>query len=557
MKKSTFLSTCAVLLAIMMLLGACSGSTGESGGKTEEPVESPGKETTEETSPEKEGDGSYKLGKEALEFTLYGNYDWYTMPEWGGDIATQWIKDEKKVNVVPVSSGGNAKNKMATMIVSGELPDVIWMERGADMEKLRAEGMLVPFDDYLEKYPNLKKWAGNDTIDMLRSPDGKLYQFPNWYTTQPNGNAGYVVNKKIYEDLGSPSLETVDDLYNYLKMVKEKYPDVTPLEVGQKASGIDVMVSAFAEDRPFMFNTALAVPSGDKFVSLFTDPVYRELIQFAGKLNREKLISQDTFTQKIEQVEQKVVSGKVAVFVASSPTELGSKGNNHLRAQDPDAGYIMIWPVHKEGLDRNKIFPGDYKQLGWNVSVITKSAKDPEAIFEFLDWLTGPEGQRLTMWGPEGLYWDGTDGDVPRFTEKFIEDITGRDELMGSLVNFQWAGNTVYVDNSKTAFESSLPIEKQNWETRWQSEITWKTQFNATEFVNLDPSGESDEGIISQRVLEIYEQARAQAILNTSSDEEVNAILDKAESDAQKAGYDKLLKYKTDRWQENVQKLGK
>lgn len=551
MKKrgKRLLSAWSVTLVIIMALTGCSGSGGNAA--------SPEKEGPSSQNNEKPaGEDTFVLGEKPLEFSFYGHYDWYTMPDWGADLATKWIQENKKVNVVPVSSGGVAKNKLSTMIVSGELPDVIWMERGAEVEKLRVEGMLVPFDDYLDKYPNLKKWAGESTLDLLRSPDGKLYQFPNWYTTQPNGNAGYLVNKKIYEELGSPKLETPDDLYTYLKQVKAKYPGVVPLEVGQSAAGVDIMVSAFAENRPYTFNSMIAVPQGDQLVSLFTDPVYRELLQYMSRLYREKLITQDAFTQKLEQVEQKILSGNVAVYVASSPTEFGSKGNNLLKAQDPDAGYIMIWPVHKEGLDRDKIFPGDYKQLGWNVSVITQAAKDPEAIFAFLDWFTGPEGQRTIMWGPEGLYWDGTDEeDMPLFTDKFTSDAKGRDELMNATVNFQWNGNTVYVDNSKMKFESTLPPEKRNFETYWQSEITWKTQMNTTEYVNLDPAGDSEEGIIAQRVFEIYEQARAKAISSASSDQEVLSLLDKAEADAQKAGYDKLLQYKTAKWQENKQKL--
>ncbi|WP_408892037.1 extracellular solute-binding protein [Paenibacillus taichungensis] len=539
--KKNLLSGLSITLIIVMALMGCSGSGGNTASQEKDyPVS---------------GD-TFVLGEKPLEFSFYGHYDWYTMPDWGKDAATKWIKENKKIDVVPISSGGVAKNKLSTMIVSGELPDVIWMDRGADVEKLRSEGMLVPFDDYLNKYPNLKKWAGESTLELLRSPDGKLYQFPNWYTTQPNGNAGYLVNKKIYEELGSPSLETPEDLYVYLKQVKSKYPDVVPLEVGQTAAGVDIMVSAFAENRPHTFNSMIAVPQGDQLVSLFTDPVYRELLQYMGRLYREKLVTQDAFTQKLEQVEQKVINGKVAVYVASSPTEFGSKGNNLLKAQDPDAGYIMVWPVHKAELDRNKIFPGDYKQLGWNVSVITKAAKDPEAIFAFLDWFTGPDGQRTIMWGPEGLYWDGTDEeDMPLFTDKFTSDAKGRDELMNATVNFQWNGNTVYVDNSKMKFESTLPPEKRNFETYWQSEITWKTQMNTTEFANLDPASDSEEGIIAQRVFEIYEQVRAKAISSTTSDQEVLSLLDKAEADAQKSGYDKLLKYKTARWQENKAKM--
>jgi ABC-type glycerol-3-phosphate transport system substrate-binding protein len=544
--NKAFHTALSVTLVVLLVLTGCSSNNkGENTGAEET---ANGKQEASAT--------PYVLGEKPLEFSFYGHYDWYTMPAWGEDLATKWIKDNKKVNVVPISSGGAAKQKLNTMIVSQELPDVIWMERDADVEKLRSEGMLVPFDDYLDKYPNLKKWAGDATLDMLRSPDGKLYQFPNWYTTQPNGNAGYLVNKKIYEELGSPSLETTDDLYAYLLQVKAKYPNVVPLEVGQTAGGIDILVSAFAENRPYTYNAMMAVPSGDKLVSIFTDPVFRESIQYASKLYREKLISQDSFTQKLEQVEQKVITGNIAVYAASSPTEFGAKGNALLKAKDPSAGYIMVWPVHKAGLDKTKIFPGDYKQLGWNVSVITKAAKDPEAIFAFLDWFTGPEGQRTIMWGPEGLYWDGTDTDeAPLFTDKFTSDVEGREALMASTVNFQWNGNTVYVDKSKMKFESTLPVEKRSWETYWQSEITWKTQYDTTEFVNLDPAGDTDEGIAAQSVLDIYEKARAAAIMNAKSDEEVASILDKAEENAMKAGYEKLLQYKTVKWQENVSKL--
>ncbi|MFM9280289.1 extracellular solute-binding protein [Paenibacillus jiagnxiensis] len=537
-KKKALPFSLSVLLVMMLGLTGCSGS----GGGEKGPATAEGEPVT--------------LGAGPLTFSFYGHYDWYTMPVWGEDIATKWIQENKKVTVEPISSGGNAKQKLSTIIVSGELPDVIWLERGPDVEKLRAAGMLVPFDDYLDKYPNLKKWAGESTLDMLRSPDGKLYQFPNWYTTQPNGNAGYVVNKKIYKELGSPPLETTDDFYAYLKMVKGKYPDVIPFEVGEKANGVSILTTAFAEKRPYLFNSMMAVPNGDQLTSIFKDPAYREGLQLANKLYREGLITQDAFTQKPEQIEQKIRNGQVAVYAASSPTEYGSVGNAVLSAEDPEAGYFMIWPLHKEGLDKNNIFPGDYKQQGWNVSVITQSAKNPEAIFAFLDWMTGPEGQRVIMWGPEGTFWNGVDEDeAPLFTEKYVKDAKERDEFMNSTVNLQWVGNTVYVDNSKMKFEKTLPPEKQNWESRWQSEITWKTQYNTTEFTNLDPAGDSDEGIVAQSVLDIYDKAFAASVMSAKSEDEVLAILDQAEADAQQAGYERLLKYKTERWQENLSKL--
>ncbi|MGF7033182.1 ABC-type glycerol-3-phosphate transport system substrate-binding protein [Paenibacillus mucilaginosus] len=534
----------ASVLATVTILAGCSSEPAPSGGA--------------QTGTGSTSGSPVELGSKPLEFTFYGHYDWYTMPPWGEDAATKWIKENKKVTVKPVNSGGAAKQKLNTMIASSELPDVIWTDRGSDVEKLREAGMLVAYDEYIEKYPNLKKWLGPEGLNMLRSPDGKIYQFPNWYTNQPNGNAGYVVNKKIYKELGSPKLETTDDLYAYLKMVKEKYPNVVPYEphLAKDGQGLDVLYSAFAENHPNSFVGNRAVPNGDKLTSIFTDPVFREATQYTSKLFREKLITQDALTQTVDQITEKVVNGNVAVFAGASPTDIGLKAHTALSAKDPEAGYFVIWPIHKPGLDKNKIFPGNYTQLGWNVSLITKAAKDPEAIFAFLDWYTGPEGQRVQMWGPPGTYWDGleADGMTPKFTEKYSSDTEGLSKLQSVTINMMWNGNTVYIDSTKAKYENTLPVEKRNWATRWQSEITWKTQANATEFINLKPLPDSPEGISEQTINDIFLEARAKA-LYAKSDEEVLAILDKAEKDAQAAGYAKLLEYKTQKWQENLKKM--
>jgi putative aldouronate transport system substrate-binding protein len=499
----------------------------------------------------------WELGSEPLKFTFFGNYDWYTMPEWGADDASAWIRTHKLVQVKAINSGGNSEQKLSSLIESGDLPDVIWMERGAAVEKLRAAGKLVPFDNYLDKYTNLKEWLGEAGLNMLRSPDGLIYQFPNWYTNQPNGNAGYVLNKKIYEALGMPKLETTDDLYAYLKLVKNTYPGIIPFEPGlaKDGHGIGVLITAFAENYSKDQLSIRGVKNGDELTSIFKDPTFREGLLYGSKLFREKLMAQDAFTQTKERLKEKVLSGEVAVFAAASPTELAQEGHVALTKKDKDAGYMMIWPIHKPGLDKDKITVGTYTQLGWNVSVITEEAKDPEKIFAFLDWYTGPEGQRILMWGPEGKYWDGVEPDgTPKFTKAYTEDAEGLTELQSKTIDLMWNGNTVYVDRSKAKYESTLPPEQRNWSTNVQYEITWKTQADGTEFLNLSPDPDSELGMIDQRVADIYAQTVVKVIL-AGSDEQALQILDQADLRARDAGYELLLEYKTQRWQGNLAKL--
>ncbi|MBE9914528.1 extracellular solute-binding protein [Paenibacillus donghaensis] len=557
MKRPMLLVAATVFLLATALAG-CGGSKSESSDPAPS-TSSNNENKSSDNGEKKEASGEkWELGAKPLEFSLYSHYDNIDFPVWDSTPAGKWLKENKQVDIKMISAGGNKAQKMSAMIASDELPDVIWGDRNdPDTERLREAGKLVAFDDYLDKYPNLKTWMGD--LNMLRADDGKLYQFPNWYTGRPAGNAGYAINKKIYEELGSPKLETTDDLYDYLKKVKEKYGSgIIPFEphMAKDAQGLGVLYTAFGEGAIYtsLNNGLLAVPKGDKLTSLFTDPVFREANKYIAKLYREKLISQDAFNQTEDQVKEKVMSGRVAVFAGASPTTFAMEADAALTKKDPNAGYFMIWPIHKPGLDKNKIYPGTYTSLGWNVSVITTAAKDPEAIFAFLDWYTGPEGQNLLFFGPEGGNWKGFDSEgKPNFTDNYNAEAVAKIQAENDKVMIN--GNTSYIDPAKMKYEMSLPVEKQNWSARYQSTITWPTQYNVTEFINLNPAPDSELGITKQAVTDLFLEVYASMIIKSQSDADVDKILDKAEADAQKLGYDKLLEFRTEKWQANKAKL--
>lgn len=239
-------------------------------------------------------------------------------------------------------------------------------------------------------------------------------------------------------------------------------------------------------------------------------------------------------------------------------TTYGEEGNREVTAVDPDGGYQIIWPLHKAGVDKNKVWIDGYDRLGWNVSVITKKAKDPEGIFAYYDWMTGPEGQKLLFFGPKGLYWDEENEDgtpIPNDLYK-TGNVEERTDTMRKFEDFNWAGNTSFIDKAKLNIELLLPENKRSWSTIAQSQVTWKTALDISEFINVDPLPDSQEGIISQRLSDIYTQAFAKMMF-AKDDNELVAIFDKAASEADKAGIDKLLKFRTDRWQGNLEKMKK
>lgn len=500
-------------------------------------------------------------------FTIFVNYDWYTAPTWEERPHGQWITENLKVSLAPVQSNGAAAQKLNAMIVSNQLPDVIVMERGKDVERLQKADKLVAIDPYLEKYPEFVKAVGEETLNMLRSEDGKLYQIPNWYINghNGNGNAGYLIEKKIYKELGSPPLETWDDLEAYLKQVKVKYSDIVPIDFGETRDGADVQMmgmlySGAADDRTSGFispgsGQIFGIPSGSELISVYKDPAFKETALYASRLFREGLTSQDLLTQTRDQVLEKLKAGEIAVFGAYDAVVegIGREANNLLKAKDPEDGYDIIWPVHKEGVDKTKVFPSGFNSLGWNVNVITTNAKDPEAIFSYMNWATSPEGQQVIFFGPQGMFYDKVENGVPIPNDAYINrDLKKYDEL--KIGEFNWNGNTSYIDSTKAQREKLLPSEAQDWTTLGQANITFKTSRNVTEFSNLDPAPNTEEGIILQRLKDQYAQV-VPRILFAKSDEEVIKLIEEADKEAVKLGYDKVLQWKTDAWQNNLNKI--
>ncbi|MFC4598401.1 extracellular solute-binding protein [Cohnella hongkongensis] len=548
-RRRKWISLVCMGLASVAIMAACSGNEGQK--ETSSPVPSASPSSGPSSSNE-------EIGVKPVTFSFYGHYDWLTTAPWGDNEATRWIQENLKVTVEPVQSGGAAEEKLNTMIVGNDLPDVIFTDRGATVERLAKAGKLVALDDYYEKYPNFKKYVKESTLNLLRSEDGKIYQIPNWYTSGTFGNGGWMVNKEIYNELGRPALETFDDLYAYLIQVREKYPNVVPLEVGEKGAGLEVMYGGFKEDATSKWISLMGYPDGNRLVSIYEDSAFEELMLYVSKLFRERLITQDALQQTQDAVKEKVNTGRVAVMIESNITTYGAEGHRALTASDPDAGYEVIWPIRKAGLSKDKVFVSGFESLGWNVNVITTEAKDPEAIFAYYDWITGTEGQKVLFFGPRGLYWDeeAEDGSpIPNETYKTV-DVSERTEKMRKFEDFNWAGNTTFIDTAKMNLEAALSESQRSWETIAQSTVTWATAKDITEFVNTEPLPDSEIGVISQNVYDIYTVAFAKMV-HAKTDDEVKAVMEQAKNDSERAGLARLLEFRTERWQANVEKINR
>lgn len=550
-KKVMVLSCILVITLFGMMFGGCKESN-----TTETSISKDKKSDqtvkTAAVTPEPE----FKFGETPFSFSFFAKIDNYPEREWGNDTATQWISEHKHVTVHMLPSGADADETLAKLLETDSLPDFIWGTRDFDVESLRSKGKLVPLDEYVDKYPNLRRWAGNGVLEMLRSEDGHLYQFPAGYSLLPQGSGGYLVNLKMYRELGSPKLETFDDLYRYLLQVKEKYSKqgVIPLEIGSDLQGIQLLYSGFADDHPGQYLLQKSVPNGDELSSIFTDTVFKETMQFVATLSRDGLLGQGGHLLNSGSLSDPGQHTNSAVIASTDTAEWAGQHAEDLNKLDANTGYAVFWPFHKEGVDKNKVRVSQYSELGTHTGVITTHASNPEAIFAYLDWLTGEEGQRTLLWGPQGLYWQSADDlGVPNLSDMSLANRANISKYSNVWGAFQWAANTGFMNQAKTSTELKLPEEQRDQTMLAQMNVTWKTAANITLFEGVIPAPETEEGQIFDSIHNIYNKTLTK-VFKAMSDEEVEALLLSAEQEAKTSGYEKLLEYETGIWQGNLEK---
>lgn len=503
---------------------------------------------------------------DGLTVSWYTHYDWATDYEWGTSPTTKWIQDNLGVTVNWIVSGGAAEQKLTTMIASNELPDLITLDRGPATNQLSQGGALIPLNEYAEKYPNLKYWATEKVMGSLKDDSGNIYGVPSWYTNEkwPLGNEGIVLNRKYYDLEGRPSVKNMDELYGYLKTLKEKYPEIQPLTLGQSIEALTVFYTLFEEgvDR----DAALKgfYKDGDQLKNIFEQESYREALLTLNKFYREGLISSDDVNMLSEQYKEKGNNGKFGVMVAIDALGGTTSLDAAYRAIDPDGGYFSIEPPAKTGLDPKNIKFASYSAIGWNWTAITTTCKEPERAYALLDWLTSDVGYMTCFYGPEGQYWNKdvtkTHKDETIYTlndtyyetkksnpDKFVEERVGR---------FNPVANGAY---GSCISDYEWSIEKIQEGARFEgaeAQLSRAHAYNTDEYINIIPDPTTEEGIVYTSVLEMIKQQNTKVLL-AKDEAAATAELDKAVQDAQTLNYAAALDYMTERWQNNLSNMGK
>jgi putative aldouronate transport system substrate-binding protein len=396
---------------------------------------------TKETGSTVSGDGKTK------EFTAFYATPGKDMPETnrvkqaitkkiGAKITEQWL------------TGQAAKERVGVMVAGGEYPDLI--DGGEGEQALIDAGALVPLEDKVDKYPNLKKFLSDADRKRLTKEDGHIYYIPQFSTTMgketetvPGGEA-FWIQKAVLEWANFPKIQTVDQYFDLI----EKYKAANPTINGQPTIGFDILSDGwryFCLENPPQFlagypNDGAAIVDKATLTAKNYNTI-PEAQKYFKKLNEEYnkgVIDPETFTASYDQYKAKISTGRVLGMIDQhwqfQEAELT------LKQQKLDERTYVPLPLTLDPSVKPKYRSQKEFNAGGGLG-ITTSCKDVDGALKALNDLLDPEVRILRAWGEKDVDYKVDDKGAFYRTEEQRANNKNQDWVLANQCAYSWMPN--------------------------------------------------------------------------------------------------------------------
>jgi len=374
------------------------------------------------------------------------------------NIIAKKVKEKTGVTLKMESLTTSEVEKLNLMFASGTLPDFVnapyWSSTGGEgqvIKKGAEEGQILAIDEYLDKYPNVKKLCtvgiAKDFYEFDLHPaefNGKTYLIPQ---QTPDGTAESITNFQygcyargdILKALGvkAEDIDTADELYDLLAKIKNGgFKDINgkpviPAGTLHNGWNYQSFVSFWTD-----YNISSYRMENGKVISYLFSKDEEDKLMYMRKLINDGLFDLEAFSNTDTMGKEKLSVGKLAVFGAQPATnDLYST----LYKTNPEMKYELLGPFkNKSG---NIVTQVEQKgRSGFPAMFLSAQTKNADAILRFLDYVNSEEGLLFTYWGIEGTHYTMENGKpkwIPAVKAKFDADgAVKRDEGMWYIPNF-------------------------------------------------------------------------------------------------------------------------
>lgn len=360
------------------------------------------------------GGGSSENEGGTKEFTAF-----YAVPgaEINDDNEIQQIIAEKTGAKVDETwlTGQTASEAVGTLIAGGDYPDFI--DGGDAMGQLYEAGALVPLDDYLDDYPNIKNFFTQQQWDQLRQDDGHIYWIPQFSNIKgeekvcTHNDEAFWIQARVLKWADYPEIRTMDQYFDLI----ERYNEANPtMEDGTE----NIPYTILCDDwRYFCLENAPQFLDGyPNDGSCIVDPETLTVIdynttdtavKYFQKLNEEYqkgIVDPESFTQTYDEYIAKLSTGRVLGMI-DQWWDFAYTAGDAIKQAGLDAqgcDYIPLPITIDESVKNQWHCSGGVLNVSDGLA-ITTSCEDVEAALQFVDDLLSQDIHNLRFWGVEGV----------------------------------------------------------------------------------------------------------------------------------------------------------
>ncbi|HEX2927285.1 MAG TPA: ABC transporter substrate-binding protein [Ruminiclostridium sp.] len=557
----------AVILGITIGMTACTKPDGDSGSASQS-----------DSSAVNSGSNLYKDTVTLDVYTMTGNFQGEQIG-WFAKV----IKDKfnLKLNIISAQTDGNADQSFQTRSASGDLGDIV-VYGAMDTkftDSLKANLLMkLSENDLLNKHGQniVKNYSGAikriaDKYGDYAIPNNVSNESPNTPSEDSDLIYGVYTRYDYYQEIGSPKLNSFDDVYPMLKSMAQKHPTNAN---GQKQYAFSLfkdwdgcmmmfgkMIAQLYgyEEAPFG-GFLLTNNMATKYQSIIDpDGYYVKALKVYNQAYRDGLLDPDSISQTWDDITKKYSNSQV---LYSQFSWLGPNYFNTPESISKGSGFAFV-PISDEKIWSNGFTPNGSTYL----VALGKSCKNPERAMDFLNWYYSPEGGMAMKNGPEGLAWEMKDGKpvltdfgkkaLPANAIEVPSEYGGSDWQTGDCkIGFDGIAANAINPNTKEPYyyklwsstlTSSASTLQKNWNAAMDNALDVKDWLVKNNHVSVSPGTDYVAPTLptdiqsTQDVVKMDIRDYSWKMVYAKNESEFNSLLKQMTEKVKSEGYDKVV----------------
>lgn len=519
MKKRTLFILAAVAAALALMASACGGT----------PTASPTDGPTSSVSPTA---GPTGLSRDPIEIKVFRSSD--MSQGYTDTLFVDHIREKfgitLKYTYVPSSV---ATEKLNLSFATNTYDDMLELVSTGDVNRLAKDDFIVVLSDHLDKLSNyVNAYEPADwklLVDTLSDARNRLYVLPVKEARNSSSSYIWMFRSAEFESVGKPVPKTVEELYDGLKALKAKNPNLTLPNRWGLFNALEGFNLAFRT----RFEVWKDPDAGGQIVYGAVTDKFRDLLKYMHRLYAEDILSKEFITMTSEQRMSQFSKGNVYANFQFSGYE--STLNRIAKAAGlpedwtAEDDYLVLTAYPEKGPMQQR-WPAFYT---FGVALTDRlSGENLDRALEYVNWSCSEEGQIFHEFGVEGESFEIKDG-RPVYIGKYLDE-KDPDSYFGLIQDYGPFGYYVIQNEDHAALAYPGPartnIILKDVEVMDYSALPYR-------FTPEEESRQADLGIVLNQIRDEYIQSFIMGPKDPGLDADWNEYLAKM----QNAGLDEYM----------------